>query len=189
MTNEAALYQILFQDDTLFRIGEPEVTHRSAEPKSEKPVAEPVLPTTPSIAPPNIAISVNNQIPFPTLKHRILILADEPKSKEINNSERTLLTNILKAVGHSIDEVDMLNFSQLESKDARIVLAEKRTNFFITFGVPLIKLNLDLLLPPYTPKQIEGIWFLLADPLAVVEADVNVKKKLWLALKAMFPNT
>ncbi len=101
-------------------------------------------------------------------------------------SDALLLENILKATGHSITETDILNFSTLSSSDARAVLATKSTNYFITFGVPLIKLQLDLLLPPYTPKYVEGIWFLLADPLSVIDANKELKKRLWLALQQMF---
>ncbi|GAB2786392.1 hypothetical protein GCM10027275_33590 [Rhabdobacter roseus] len=123
---------------------------------------------------------------FPALQHRVLVLVDEPQQPELLASEHALLTNILKAVGHSSAEADILNFSYLPTADARRVLSGKLTNHFITFGVPLIKLQLDLLLPPYTPKQVEGIWFLLADPLAVIEADKALKKRLWLALQKMF---
>ena len=58
-----------------------------------------------------------------------------------------------------------------------------------TFGVPLIKLQLDMLLIPYTPKLVEGIWFLLTDPLVVIEADRDLKRKLWQALQKMFETT
>jgi hypothetical protein len=125
-------------------------------------------------------------VPFPALRHRVLVLVDEPKQPELIASEAILLDKILKAVGHSADEADIINLSYLPTADARSVLAGKLTNHFITFGVPLIKLQLDLLLPPYTPKQVEGIWFLLADPLVVIEEDKNLKKRLWLALQKMF---
>ncbi|MNY50364.1 hypothetical protein D3C86_1858600 [compost metagenome] len=123
---------------------------------------------------------------FPALKHKVLVLTDEPKQQEMLMSEALFLDNILKAVGHSLETSDVLNFSFMPGQDARTVLSGKKTNFFISFGVPLIKLNLDLLLVPYTPKNLEGIWFLLVDPLVVIEADRNLKKKLWQALQKMF---
>ena len=123
---------------------------------------------------------------FPVLVHKILILIDEPIQKEMIVSEALFLDNILKAVKSSIDSADIINFSFLPKSDARNVLAEKRTNYFITFGVPLAKLHLDLLLIPYTPKMVEGIWFLLTDPLVVIEAERDLKKKLWQALQKMF---
>lgn len=206
MDNSAAFYKTFFQYDTLFRVNEP----GALDPVEEEKVAElPVSERVPSIlaeeAPSPLAeksettnrvLTPAVQVPtpevfpppvqFPALQYRILVLVDEKKQDELLTSDALLLENILRATGHSITETDILNFSTLSSSDARAVLATKSTNYFITFGVPLIKLQLDLLLPPYTPKYIEGIWFLLADPLSVIDADKVLKKRLWLALQQMF---
>jgi hypothetical protein len=193
--NSAALFQILYHNETLFQLEEmaalvpekeviPEIMVSGTEP--------PVKPeTTVQVSPPVVREAAAPLPPppaqFPELRHTVLILMDEPKQKEMLVSEALFLDNILKAVGQSSDSSDILNYSFLSGPDARKVLAGKKIHYFITFGVPLIKLRLDLLLPPYTPKQVEGIWFLLTDPLAVIEADVILKKKLWTALKQMFP--
>jgi hypothetical protein len=148
-----------------------------------QPIARPILPVE---AVPNVPSPAANPATFPALQHSILILIDEPKQKGMTGPESVFLDNILKAVGHSVEKADILNYSFLKGPDARKVLSEKQTNFFITFGVPLIKLHLDLLLMPYTPKMVEGVWFLLTDSLPVIEADRNLKKKLWQALQKMF---
>lgn len=201
--SSAALFQILYQNDVLFHIpGEILTPSREAENVHEnrdtpEPAVvknePPALKQTVTIPAANItkpveqaAMPVIPQAKFPVLSHKVLILIDEPKQREMLVSEALFLDNVLKAVGHSSENSDILNFSFLSGPDARSVLSEKRINYFITFGVPLIKLQLDLLLPPYTPKQVEGIWFLLTDPLAVIEADRDLKKKLWIALKQMF---
>jgi hypothetical protein len=193
MSESAAFYQILFQNDTLFQLGE----------QVEKPMAEPTHVEIPALITPAIPLNTvsaapvlaNNpatpnikhpEVKFPALAHQILILTDDPKNRDLVESEALLLRNILKAVGHTPENTDILNFSFLPGADARTVLSEKRTHYFITFGVPLIKLQLDLLLVPFTPKYDEGIWFLLAEPLAVIDADKALKKKLWLALQKMF---
>ncbi|TDE12738.1 hypothetical protein [Dyadobacter psychrotolerans] len=197
MSSQAALFRILFHNETLFH------THEERSKvviKTDKPVidtvsqpavivkkalpiqvdTEPVAITAPKTPTPDPVIE------FPTLNHKILILTDEPKHKEMLASESLFLDNILKAVKYSVSNADIINFSFLPGKDARNVLKEKKTNYFITFGVPLIKLNLDLLLVPYTPKLVEGIWFLLTDPLVVIEADRDLKRKLWQALQKIF---
>ncbi|MCF2486540.1 hypothetical protein [Dyadobacter sp. CY347] len=196
MSSSAALFQIMYQNETLFRVGgsvvpevleKPIVTeHEPAPVKPEAPqvIAKPI-PKTPAIAPVP-APALPAVASFPELQHSILILMDTPKQKEMAASESLFLDNILKAVGHSVEKADVLNYSFLKGPDARKVLSEKKTNFFITFGVPLIKLHLDLLLMPYTPKVVDGVWFLLTDPLHVIEADRNLKKKLWQALQKMF---
>lgn len=165
---------------------QPPVTAQQAIPAV--PTNAPTLPRTPAVMAPQ---PVNTPIPapgaaFPALKHKVLVLTDEPKQQAMLMSEALFLDNILKAVGHSLETSDVVNFSFMPGQDARAVLSGKKTNFFISFGVPLIKLHLDLLLVPYTPKNLEGIWFLLVDPLVVIEADRNLKKKLWQALQKMF---
>ncbi|MCF0058505.1 hypothetical protein [Dyadobacter sp. CY356] len=196
--SSAALFQILYQNETLFQLQEDMIV--PVEEKAGIPEAfpakieEPVSASVREIIPQPV-VKVNTEpaqpatpaVQFPALNHKVLILIDEPKQKGMLVSEALFLDNILKAVGQSSENSDILNFSFIAGPDARNVLSEKRVNYFITFGVPLIKLRLDLLLPPYTPKQVEGIWFLLTDPLPVIEADVVLKKKLWAALKQMFP--
>jgi hypothetical protein len=195
--NSAALFQILYHNETLFQLGEmaglvpekeviPEITVSKTEPPVTPGITVKVSPPVAREAAPPLTYT-EPPVQFPELRHKVLILMDEPKQKEMLISEALFLDNILKAVGQSSDNSDILNFSFLAGPDARKVLAEKKIHYFITFGVPLIKLRLDLLLPPYTPKQVEGIWFLLTDPLAVIEADIILKKKLWTALKQMFP--
>jgi hypothetical protein len=189
MSSSTTFFQIMYQNETLFHLEEKAVETVIAPDANLKEIKEPeTVSTTPARQEPPtparepIAASEG----FPLLKHKILILTDEPKKPDLITSEAIFLDNILKAVGSSIENSDILNFSFLPGRDARTVLSEKKTNHFITFGVPLIKLKLDLLLVPYTPKSIDGIWFLLADPLAVIEADRNLKKKLWQALQKMF---
>lgn len=202
MSSGAALFQILYQHETLFQLHETkphvEIISEKIEEKTpniiapapvadtiiiEKPVINPAVTVIQPIKPEVIIPPVKS---FPVLEHKILILIDEPKQKEMIVSEALFLDNILKAVKSSADKADIINFSFLPKSDARSVLAEKKTNYFITFGVPLAKLHLDLLLIPYTPKIVEGIWFLLIDPLVVIEADRDLKRKLWQALQKMF---
>lgn len=200
MKESAGFYQTFYQNETLFRVREslgiaeeelvrPEIKEQKpalveakkpAMTEDQKPGPEEAkLAPLATPAPPSVA-------PFPVLQHRVLVLIDEKKQAQPDPADALLLDNILKAVGHDPAATDLLNFSHLPQADARTVLAQKSTNYFISFGVPLIKLKLDLLLPPFSPKQIEGIWFLLAEPLSVIDADKEMKKRLWLALKKMF---
>ena len=198
MSAQAALYKILFHNDTLYQLNE---NRHSAEFVNTEIKQEMIIPVTRTVKPkePEISVPVKNEPvsvqpaapaveKFPTLSHRILILIDEHKQKDMPASELLFLDNILKAVKSSANEADIINFSLLPQTDARNLLSEKRINHFITFGVPLIKLHLDLLLIPYTPKLVEGIWFLLTDPLVVIEAERDLKRKLWTALQKMFEN-
>lgn len=187
MTLSPEFYKSLFLHDTLFKITDefnaadrtkttlPSELQKAEKPETNAKNPNETLPLPPVDAPPAEV--------FPALSHQVLIIVND----QLKPSELQLLHNILKAIGHTLETVDLLEFNKLSTSDARQVLSEKKTRCFLTFGVPLTELQIDLLLPPYTPQQIEGIWFLLAEPLSVVEPDVAIKKRLWAALQQMFP--
>ncbi|QRR03366.1 hypothetical protein [Dyadobacter sandarakinus] len=181
MGNQAAFYQLIYGNEMLFRVAG-ETPQQPAPRKEPDTQPAPEVPVK-TIAPPE---PVQPVILFPELRHKVLVMVDEPAHAELLPEEAALLDNVLKAVGYSNATADLLNYKFLPGHDARAVLSGRTTNYFITFGVPLIRLHIDLMLVPYTPKLVEGIWFLLADPLVVVGADKNLKKKLWQALQLMF---
>ena len=191
MINSKIFYQILYQNDTLFRVKEAVAANQTSAlpPIQKEQVLKDFIEPVPALE-----VSESRPIvkqipvvqPFPTPEHQVLILTDNPLTDTLMGSERELLSKILKAVQQDLDHTDVYNFSFLPGYDANHVLSNKRTNYFITFGIPLLKLKLDVLLVPYMPKQVDGIWFLHADPLAHIEKDIEAKKKLWNALKQMF---
>lgn len=187
--SSAALFRVLYENEVLFRLEESRAALPAISP--EKPAgsavsvaAPPPFQPTPRPVPAEVAETV--QPAFPALQHKVLVLVNDRAHPTLPVSEAAFLDNVLKAVGHSSATSDILNFSHLPGPDARQMVAERRTHYFITFGVPMIRLQVDMLLVPYTPKFKDGIWFLLADPLHTIEADRNLKKKLWQALQQMF---
>ena len=134
-------------------------------------------PTTPSIVPP-----VQQQPRLPQLNHKVLLLADE----ELDPSNLLFLEKILKAVNLNINGVDLLNLHGVVDVDFAELLRGKYINHFITFGVPFERLNLDIMMDRYSPVRFEGITFLMADSLPTIEADQNLKKRLWASLQRVF---
>ncbi len=149
-------YQILFEKETLYKV------------KADA-VAQPVTLPAP----------VSQFVP---LQNRILIVVNQ----KMTEKERLLLTNILKAVSHTPDQTDILEWDTLASRDARSVIAQKLTDYIILFGVQPAALQLEFRLSPYTPEQVATIWCLMADTLAAVDGDVNLKKSLWVGLQQLF---
>lgn len=152
------------------------------EPASAKATPEPLpqpapRPTTPSILPP-----IQNQPRMPQLNHKVLLLADE----ELDPSNLLFLEKILKAVNLNVDGVDLLNLHGVQGMDFAELLRGKYINHFITFGVPFERINLDIMMDRYSPVRFEGITFLMADSLPTIEADQNLKKRLWSALQRVF---
>jgi hypothetical protein len=118
----------------------------------------------------------------PLLSQKVLILVDQ----ELKNSELLFLEKILKSVNLDIAGAELLNVHGSKTLDFAEVLRGKYIHHFFTFGVPFTRLDLDILMDRYQPVRFEGITFLMADPLPVIEADVALKKKLWEALKKIF---
>ncbi|GAB3014373.1 hypothetical protein [Spirosoma pulveris] len=134
-------------------------------------------PKTPSVIPP-----VQQQPRMPHLNHKVLLLADEA----LDPSNLLFLERVLKAVNLNIDGVDLLNLHGVEGMNFAELLRGKYINHFITFGVPFERINLDIMMDRYSPVRFEGITFLMADSLPTIEADQNLKKQLWGALKRVF---
>ena len=143
-----------------------------------EPLPQPApRPTTPSILPP-----IQQQSRLPQLNHNVLLLADE----ELDPSNLLFLEKILKAVNLNVDGVDLLNLRGAQNMDFDQLLKGKYINHFITFGVPFERINLDIMMDRYAPVRFEGITFLMADSLPTIEADQNLKKRLWAALQRVF---
>ena len=149
-------------------------------PDQQKPEVlppSPPRPKTPSIVPP-----VQQQARLPKLNHKVLLLADE----ELDPSNLLFLEKILNAVNLNIDGVDLLNLHGVKDVDFAELVRGKHINHFITFDVPFERLHLDIMMDRYTPVRFEGITFLMADSLPTIEADINLKKRLWGALQRVF---
>lgn len=172
----SAFYKILYQNEMLFAYAD---DARSLTGPSESEAIEHAAPIF------NTGMEVAAEVaPYP---YKILVLVDNPRQKDLDASEGVLLYKILKAVGYDSEDTDILNVGWLESQALQNELQNRTAHYLISFGVPLNKLFMDLLLNPYEPTVVDKIKFLLADPLSVVDADVDVKKRLWAALKLMFP--
>lgn len=170
-----AFYKIFYQNETLYTSSGDE---HVPIPKEGNNVGE--VPTS-------AEMQVSDAGAVVAYPYKILVLVDNPQSKDLDASEGVLLYKILKSVGYDSDDTDILNVGWVRGEELQNELLVRKAHYIISFGVPLKKLFIDLLLNPYEPTRKGNIGFLLADPLSVVEADVNIKKRLWGALKVMFP--
>ncbi|UFH52859.1 hypothetical protein [Spirosoma sp. KNUC1025] len=154
-------------------LSEPALQKLTPEPLPEPPPR----PTVPSILPP-----VQQQPRLPQLNHKVLLLADEA----LDPSNLLFLEKILKAVNLNVNGVDLLNLHGVRDVNFAELLRGKYIHHFITFGVPFERIDLDIMMDRYAPVRFEGITFLMADSLPTIEADQNLKRRLWGALQRMF---
>ena len=169
-------------------IAEPVALRETPTTPEPKPVAateriepEPLPKTTPRPTVPPV-VAPPQQVQTPKLNHKVLLLADE----ELDPSNLLFLEKILNAVNLNIDGVDLLNLNGVRDVDFAELVHGKLIHHFITFGVPFSRIHLDILMDRYQPVRFFGINFLMADSLPTIEADVNLKKRLWAALQQVF---
>lgn len=181
------LAQYLFNKETLYKnpqteiASEKEIVAEKKETVQEVisiPKITPTPPPTPVVeAPKPVAPIV---VPL-KLNHKVLVITDV-----ISDDEKVLLSNILKAVGLSLAQIDLIEIQKIQQIDYSSFIAQKITTKFISFGVGLSKLNWDLMLVPYQIRTVSGVDFLLANDLGAIAADTTLKKNLWAALQKMF---
>lgn len=127
--------------------------------------------------------AVKPTIPTFKYKHKVLILTDA-----ISESEKALLSKILGAIGLTIEQVDLVELIKVQTLDYQSFILQNITRKVVSFGVGFGKLNWNILLNIYQPKNVAGIDFLLSDELRILDTNLDLKKTLWVALKAMFNN-
>lgn len=156
---------------------EPELVVAPVIPPEPEPL--PRAPARPVVPP---VVSPQPPVSKPKLNHKVLLLADE----ELDPSNLLFLEKILNAVNLNIDGVDLLNLNGVRNVDFAELVHGKLIHHFITFGVPFNRVHLDIQMDRYQPVRFFGINFLMADSLPTIEADVNLKKRLWAALQQVF---
>ncbi len=182
-----SFYQLLYQNETLYRVqGETPVSEseEAMSPSSVIAVEEPAVPLAPVSVPQASVPPVSTSVPLPTLNHQILILVDEAPVMSAGNT--IFLEKVLKAVNLNLEGVDILNLAGAKQMDFRPLLQNKTVHHFISFGVPFININLEIMMNRYDPKRISGVNFLLAESLDIVQTDDKNKRALWGALKKIF---
>lgn len=187
-----SLYQLLFQNETLYRSQEVEAIEKIVAEVAASMVAEEQPEPLAGVSKPATVVAVPaappppvpSQLATPTLNHQILILVNEAPAMSPSNT--IFLEKVLKAVNLNLEGVDILNLAGAKQMDFKPLLQNKKVHHFISFGVPFIQINLEIMMNRYDPKQIAGVNFLLAESLDIVQADDKNKRALWMALKKIF---
>ena len=178
MTSILASY--LFSNETLYR----EVRDETPTDAIVETIVEPKVVVQQAILA-SIASKEAAQpsVPHLIFKHKVLILTES-----ISESEKAFLAKILTAVGLSLNQIDLIELSKVQTIDYQSFIIQNKTTKFVSFGVGLGlgKLDWNILLNLYQIKNVIGVDFLLSDELRIVEADINLKKALWASLKQMF---
>ena len=178
-------YNTFYQHDTLYyspdSIQAVEEKVVMALPASELDIEKPIDELPQAVETQKSTEPILVEIIAPTLNHQVLFLTNE-----LSPSDAVFLEKVLKAVNLNLEGVDILNLEGAKLIDFKPLLRAKKIHHFISFGVPFLKVNLDLMMNRYDIKVLAGINFLFTDPLAVIQEDDQLKRALWGCLKKIF---
>lgn len=151
----------------LFQIDNPE---KKAVPAQSSTKESPVAPSSqPAIAEP--------------LSSSVLIIV---RDKLINGSTtHTMFTNLLNACNLSLAQVNLISPYTMDIS-AHDILKKYSPVQIIMFGVASSEIGLSVFFPDYQVQDIDGVHYLTAPDLALIENNPEFKKKLWLSLKKLF---
>ncbi len=159
-----------------------------AQPVVVPPVAVPPATVSPKAAPtvPKIPAPTPPPAPPPRRRSKVMILYNEQTTTYLQPAHETLLVNILKAVGLTLSDIELVNLNNIKRVDYMEILKEKTLNQFISFGIDLRELQINVPLTAYQVQRVEEINMLLADSFHELVLNTDKKRLLWTCLKQMF---
>ncbi|MTI19970.1 hypothetical protein E1176_02950, partial [Fulvivirga sp. RKSG066] len=113
----------------------------------------------------------------------VLILFKNESGDHLEDSQKTFLSNILKAVNLQLDVVALLNFKVVDLGLEKILKASQ-AKIILSFG--LSDHNDFKQLPEYAIHKHGKYDILKADDLSAIAADQGLKKSLWTNLQQLF---
>jgi hypothetical protein len=100
-------------------------------------------------------------------------------------SQKSLLEKMIAAVGLSFDQITLVDAVRLTQSYA-YMMEHSMSHRVLGFG-PQVAFQHTLAQPqPYQILRIHKSGLLIADPLAVLENDAQLKKRLWAQMQVLF---
>ncbi len=147
------------------------------EPKTETLIKEEV--SAPSVVEEPIAEAISLNYKGANSKGIAIIINDD-SNEFLNPTDETLLLNILKALGFSLEDVAIINQHNSD------VEWQSKLDFTkaIVFGI--LPSTYGITTANYSIQQKEGVSWLFSDSLFSLASDKVLKGKLWSKLQEMF---
>ena len=118
-------------------------------------------------------------------KKGVLILVEDKTAPFLNETAFNLLLNILTACKLNMGDVALVNKSSLKVPFTRAIKELSAKNILL-FGIEAREMNLPIDFPHYQVQKHGNLSYLTADDFETLEADKQLKGKLWLCLKKIF---
>lgn len=119
-------------------------------------------------------------------RKQIAVVANDDRVTYLTDQELTFFTKVLGACGLGLEDVAIVNWSHLPTKDYQALLNDLQSKTVLLFNLTPIEFGLPLHFPPFQTQEFDQRIYLQAPSLASIEQDVAAKKQLWTALKQLF---
>jgi hypothetical protein len=118
---------------------------------------------------------------------RILIGVVQPDAAVIREADLSFLLNILHACRLGMPDVRLINLAHTHDNTHQTLSHDHDPVTVILFGASASDIGLPMRFPDYQVQDFQGVRYLTAPDLPALETDMAAKKKLWVALKQLFP--
>jgi hypothetical protein len=118
-------------------------------------------------------------------KKGILILVEDNSATFLNENSFQFLLNILTACKLNMGDVALINKTAVNTP-LTDVIKELSCKTILLFGIEARDMNLPIDFPHYQVQKHGNITYLSGNEFEMLEADKQLKGKLWLCLKKIF---
>lgn len=109
------------------------------------------------------------------------------KSHDLTEENKELLVKILKAVGETIETVDMVSVDQNGQHHLNEIIKESHTRVLLSFEVNLNNNGLNIHQRLYHIIKISDLSILISEALSTLSVKKEAKMKLWQELQKLYP--
>lgn len=117
---------------------------------------------------------------------KILVVADKENEIYLPENELVFLTTVLAACKLSLADVAIINYKNIEEKEYKKLIEYFGATTVLLFHLTPLEFGLPINFPHFQIQAFNGVTYLSAPELHLIENEISLKKQLWPALKNIF---
>jgi hypothetical protein len=119
-------------------------------------------------------------------KKQVVVIVNYADSMHLPDTQLNFLTSILTACKLSLDDIAIVNMSNIDSINFKNLFKQIPAQSVLLFDVATESLSLPLNFPNFQVQFFDNINYLTSPSLDIIEKDKALKTQLWNSLKKLF---
>ena len=119
-------------------------------------------------------------------KKKIVFIGNDEQNKFLGDDQMKFLNDLLNACNLTMADIAFLNFCESAGFSYSDVNDQLRPEKILMFGISAKKLDLPFEIPYFQVQNFQGRLYTISPPLAEIQLDNNLKKRLWACLQKIF---